>query len=202
VRPGQDCELFGLDPSSGPPTYFLWQVLPVPPVAIRPSVAMDTAVGSNEDDLTIKLMDIVYINALLQQAMERGVQTQTVMEYWDFLQLQCAMYVNSELPGVPLAMQVRPPADACAHVSVSEARSLNDAEEQPPIHTKMQCHGPLGRTLRCMRILTIAPPHPTPAGTRQANPRPVPAAQGQNGPFPRKPVWQARRLFVAYRHLA
>ena len=29
-----------------------------------------------------------------------------LMEDWDFLQLQCAMYINSELPGVPLAFKV------------------------------------------------------------------------------------------------
>ena len=103
----QDCELFGLDPIAGPPTHFIWTVLPVPPVAIRPSVAMETAVGSNEDDLTIKLMEIVHINNIIKTAMDRGAQIQAIMEDWDFLQLQCAMYINSELPGVPINMQVR-----------------------------------------------------------------------------------------------
>jgi len=104
----QDAELFGLDPVQGPPTHFIWTYVPVPPVAIRPSVAMETAVGSNEDDLTIKLMEIVHINNIIKTAMERGAQIQAIMEDWDFLQLQCAMYINSELPGVPLTMQVRP----------------------------------------------------------------------------------------------
>lgn len=29
-----------------------------------------------------------------------------IMEDWDFLQLQCALYINSELSGIPLNMQV------------------------------------------------------------------------------------------------
>ena len=27
-------------------------------------------------------------------------------EDWDFLQLQCALYINSEMSGIPLSMQV------------------------------------------------------------------------------------------------
>lgn len=29
-----------------------------------------------------------------------------IIEDWDFLQLQCALYINSELSGIPLSMQV------------------------------------------------------------------------------------------------
>ena len=28
-----------------------------------------------------------------------------IMEHWDFLQVQCAMYINSDLPGLPMAYQ-------------------------------------------------------------------------------------------------
>ena len=34
------------------------------------------------------------------QALERGLPTVNLMENWDFLQVQCAMYINSDLPGV------------------------------------------------------------------------------------------------------
>ena len=30
-----------------------------------------------------------------------------IIEDWDFLQLQCALYINSELSGIPLSMQVK-----------------------------------------------------------------------------------------------
>lgn len=29
-----------------------------------------------------------------------------MQESWDFLQLQCALYINSEMSGIPLAMAV------------------------------------------------------------------------------------------------
>lgn len=29
-----------------------------------------------------------------------------LQEDWDFLQLQCALYINSEMSGIPLSMQV------------------------------------------------------------------------------------------------
>jgi len=46
--------------------------LPVPPVCIRPSVEMDAGAGSNEDDITMKLMQIVEVNNILRQVQTRG----------------------------------------------------------------------------------------------------------------------------------
>lgn len=104
--PFEDCELLGLDPASGGrPELLLWTHIPVPPACIRPSVAMSQEGGSNEDDLTVKMSEIVYTNFIIRDALEKGATVQMLMEDWDFLQLQCAMYINSELPGVPLALQ-------------------------------------------------------------------------------------------------
>ncbi len=104
--PFEDCELLGLDPSAGGrPELFLWTHIPVPPACIRPSVAMSQEGGSNEDDLTVKMSEIVYTNFIIRDALDKGATVQMLMEDWDFLQLQCAMYINSELPGVPLALQ-------------------------------------------------------------------------------------------------
>ncbi|KAL1838513.1 hypothetical protein VTK73DRAFT_4303 [Phialemonium thermophilum] len=93
-----DCELLGLDPAEGRPEMFLWQYLPAPPVCIRPSVQQDNA--SNEDDITTKLAEIVYISGLIRAALHKGVAIATVMEQWEYLQLQIAMYVNSDVPGL------------------------------------------------------------------------------------------------------
>ncbi|RDB15486.1 DNA-directed RNA polymerase III subunit rpc1 [Hypsizygus marmoreus] len=95
----EDCELLGLQPRWGRPEEFIWQYISVPPVCIRPSVAQDGA--SNEDDLTVKLTEIVFTNALIKQGLAKGAPTPQFMEQWEFLQLSVAMYVNSELPGVP-----------------------------------------------------------------------------------------------------
>ncbi|KAJ3736053.1 hypothetical protein DFJ43DRAFT_1053181 [Lentinula guzmanii] len=102
----EDSELLGLQPKFGRPEEFIWQYISVPPVCIRPSVAQDG--GSNEDDLTVKLTEIVFTNAVIKQGLARGVPTPQFMEQWDLLQLSVAMYINSELPGVPSQMGLKP----------------------------------------------------------------------------------------------
>ena len=73
----QDCELLGLRPEHNRPEEYIWQYISVPPVCIRPSVAQDGA--SNEDDLTVKLTEIVFTNALLKQGIAKGVPTSQFM---------------------------------------------------------------------------------------------------------------------------
>ena len=74
--------------------------LVVPPACIRPSVTVGVS-GSNEDDLTVKLGDIVFINNVIAQSIEKGATVSNVVENWDFLQQQVAMYFNADLPGFP-----------------------------------------------------------------------------------------------------
>jgi DNA-directed RNA polymerase III subunit RPC1 len=93
-----DCELLGLDPNEGRPEMFIWQFLPAPPVCIRPSVVQDTS--SNEDDLTAKLADIVWVSGMIRSALQKGSSLQTIMEQWEYMQTQIAMYVNSDVPGL------------------------------------------------------------------------------------------------------
>lgn len=93
-----DCELLGLDPAEGRPEMFIWQYLPAPPVCIRPSVAQDNA--STEDDLTTKLADIVWVSGMIRSALQKGSPVQTIMEQWEYLQTQIALYVNSDVPGL------------------------------------------------------------------------------------------------------
>ncbi|KAJ2723726.1 DNA-directed RNA polymerase III subunit C1 (rpo31) [Coemansia sp. Benny D115] len=102
----EDCELMGLNPSSGRPELFLWTSVPVPPVCIRPSVAQDGA--SNEDDLTVKLSEIIFTNSLIETGMRQGAGTINIMEQWDYLGLAIAMYINSDVPGVSVAVIGKP----------------------------------------------------------------------------------------------
>eukprot|EP00520_Triparma_pacifica_P017062 CAMPEP_0118658354 /NCGR_PEP_ID=MMETSP0785-20121206/14522_1 /TAXON_ID=91992 /ORGANISM="Bolidomonas pacifica, Strain CCMP 1866" /LENGTH=1501 /DNA_ID=CAMNT_0006551363 /DNA_START=203 /DNA_END=4704 /DNA_ORIENTATION=- len=98
--PDRDCELLWLSPLIGRPENLLLSNLLVPPVPIRPSVAMDVGGGSNEDDLTIKLQEIIDVNIALKLALEKGAPHKTILEEWDFLQLQIAQYINGEMPGL------------------------------------------------------------------------------------------------------
>jgi DNA-directed RNA polymerase III subunit RPC1 len=94
--PDADCELLGLEDTR--PEIFLWRQVPAPPVCIRPSVGQEAA--STEDDLTAKLGDIVSANANLKEALNKGAPVQSIIEHWDYLSLQIAMYINSDVPGL------------------------------------------------------------------------------------------------------
>ena len=93
-----DCELLGMNPAEGRPEMFVWQYYPVPPVCIRPSVPQDG--GSTEDDITSKVSDLAQINSVIKEGLALGQPISTLMTQWDFMQLQLAMIINSEVPGM------------------------------------------------------------------------------------------------------
>ena len=94
-----DRELLGLGDAN--PESFLWRFIPAPPVCIRPSVGQDGS--STEDDITAKLGDIVAANNALRDGLEKGAPVQNIVEHWDYLALQLAMYINSDVPGLAKA---------------------------------------------------------------------------------------------------
>ncbi|RKP22725.1 hypothetical protein SYNPS1DRAFT_19660, partial [Syncephalis pseudoplumigaleata] len=116
----EDCELLGLDPAHGRPELYIWTALPVPPVCIRPSVSQDD--GSTEDDLTVKLTEIIFTNALIKAGLEKGGSVVNLMEQWEFLQLSAAMYINSELPGVQNLVNGKPIRGFCQRLKGKQGR--------------------------------------------------------------------------------
>lgn len=71
----------------------------VPPACIRPSVDMQEE-GFNEDDLTVKLSEIINTNKLLEESVKKGNSMPIINEDWDYLQLQVSLFINSDLPSV------------------------------------------------------------------------------------------------------
>lgn len=63
----EDCELLWMNAEIGRPEHLLLSSILVPPVPIRPSVAMDSGAGSNEDDLTVKMQEILGVNNALRE---------------------------------------------------------------------------------------------------------------------------------------
>lgn len=200
--PDEDWELLDL---AGRPEHLLMTHVPVPPVCIRPSVEMDAGAGSNEDDLTMKLMQIVEVNNILRQGLGKGLPIQNLAENWDFLQVgagggrACLL----SLAGWPCAA-------ACDAMRAMRCDAI-----------RCRACGAPGPAALTPRRGALRPPSPFPAGAvrdvyqlgpargdldvpgaGQAHARLRAAAQGQAGPLPRQPVGQARRLLGAHGHHA
>lgn len=78
--------------------------LPVPPSCIRPTVVSDE--NTNEDDLTIFLSETNQLADVIEKRRSTGSIPSLFVEAWDYLQLEIALYFNSEISGIPL--QQRP----------------------------------------------------------------------------------------------
>lgn len=66
-----------MNPDIGRPEMYLWQNISVPPVCIRPSVQQDGA--SNEDDITVKLTEVIFTNAHMQAGLKEGIAIHNLM---------------------------------------------------------------------------------------------------------------------------
>ena len=98
--PSEDLPLIWINEVSGRPENLILTDIMVPPVTIRPSVQMESTGGSNEDDITMILQDIVRSNAQLQNSVGNGANMRIVMDNWDHLQILCAELINGDLPGM------------------------------------------------------------------------------------------------------
>lgn len=77
--------------------------LPVPPSCIRPTVLSDE--NTNEDDLTILLSETNLLADVIEKRQATGAIPSLIIEAWDFLQLEIALYINSETSGIPIQMK-------------------------------------------------------------------------------------------------
>lgn len=103
--PDEDVPLLLMSSAVNRPEDLILTRFLAPPLCIRPSVVNDMKAGTNEDDLTQKLSEIIMLNDVIKKHCESGAKAQMIMEDWDFLQLQCALYINGEVSGIPLNMQ-------------------------------------------------------------------------------------------------
>ncbi|QQP55000.1 DNA-directed RNA polymerase subunit, partial [Caligus rogercresseyi] len=53
------------------------------------------------DDTTMKLTEIVFLNDVIMKHRLSGATAKMIQDDWDFLQLQSALYFNSQLSGIP-----------------------------------------------------------------------------------------------------
>jgi DNA-directed RNA polymerase subunit A' len=100
--PDDDLLLLGYDSKTARPEWFVLQVLPVPPVTVRPSIILETGIRS-EDDLTHKLVDIIRVNQRLKESKEAGTPPLIVQDLVDLLQYHVTTYFDNEVSGIPQA---------------------------------------------------------------------------------------------------
>src|SRR5207244_4176954 len=90
------------DAKAARPEWAVIQLMPVPPVSVRPSITLESGIRS-EDDLTHKLVDIIRINQKLREALESGVPINIIQELHELLQYHVTTYFDNEVSGLPPA---------------------------------------------------------------------------------------------------
>ncbi len=99
--PDEDIPLLLMDKSACRPVDMILTRVSVPPLCIRPSVISDLKSGTNEDDITMKLTEILFLNNVIMKHRSSGATAKMIQDDWDYLQLQCALTINSQLSGIP-----------------------------------------------------------------------------------------------------
>ncbi|RLG61213.1 DNA-directed RNA polymerase subunit A'/A'' [Candidatus Geothermarchaeota archaeon] len=100
--PDEDLPLLGFNPEKSRPEWLILEVLPVPPLTIRPSTQLEVGMRS-EDDLTHKLVDIVKVNQKVKESKEAGSPAIIVRDTIDLLQYHVATFFDNTIPGIPPA---------------------------------------------------------------------------------------------------
>ncbi|KYK71902.1 DNA-directed RNA polymerase II RPB1, partial [Toxoplasma gondii TgCatPRC2] len=96
----EDLKMMGFDPERAHPASFILSTLPIPPLAVRPSVQYGSA--RSEDDLTLKLVDIVKTNLSLKRQGD-SVPSAVLQEMVMLLQYHVTTLFDNDIPGMPVA---------------------------------------------------------------------------------------------------
>ena len=100
----EDMKILGLDITHARPEWLLVQVLPVPPLHVRPSVSVAGSAAS-EDDLTHQLVNVIKSNIALSNAITNGEPNIIVEQFEQSLQHNVAAFMNNEIRGLPQVTQ-------------------------------------------------------------------------------------------------
>jgi DNA-directed RNA polymerase II subunit RPB1 len=95
----EDAQRLGFNPKYAHPSWMLITVVPIPPPHVRPSIKMDSTDARGEDDLTIKLMDIVRANKSLRELEKNGAPNHIQLQTARLLQYHLSTFVENNTPG-------------------------------------------------------------------------------------------------------
>lgn len=96
-----ELKLLGFDADHSRPHWMICEALLVVPPCVRPYVQFGN--DRSEDDLTLKLLDIVKINRQLKKYEDQHVAGHVIDEAVTLLQYHIATFMNNEIPGLPTA---------------------------------------------------------------------------------------------------
>ncbi|KAH9259671.1 hypothetical protein BASA81_002093 [Batrachochytrium salamandrivorans] len=99
-----ECRLLGFDPLYSKPSWLIYTVLPVPPLHVRPSIAMSSSQRC-EDDITHQLSNVIKANVSLQRAVVESAPQHVLDEGISLLQWNVAVLVDNSLPYAARATQ-------------------------------------------------------------------------------------------------
>lgn len=95
-----DLKIMGFNPTVSHPKNIIISVLAVPPVQLRPSIMKsDCSKMRGEDDLTVKLLDILRVSSLLKGAILDGDEKKQE-EYCELIQQHLLIYLHHDSKGV------------------------------------------------------------------------------------------------------
>jgi DNA-directed RNA polymerase subunit A' len=97
-----DLDVLGFNSKAARPEWFVLQVLPVPPLTVRPSITLESGIRS-EDDLTHKVVDILRVNQRVRESKESGTPHLIVQDLVDLLHYHVTTYFDNEVSGIPQA---------------------------------------------------------------------------------------------------
>ncbi len=98
----EDLALLDFNHTAARPEWFVLQVLPVPPLTVRPSITLESGIRS-EDDLTHKVVDILRVNQRVKESKESGTPHLIVQDLVDLLHYHVTTYFDNEVSGIPQA---------------------------------------------------------------------------------------------------
>ncbi|GAB5370703.1 hypothetical protein AAMO2058_001515900 [Amorphochlora amoebiformis] len=104
--PDADVKLLNQKIENGRPEDLVANNMLIPPVCLRPTSIQGS--GTNEDDLTVKMADIIHVNTWVKTHMRKGGDLGMLIENWNLMQQHCAQFVNSDTPGLPKDRDTKP----------------------------------------------------------------------------------------------
>lgn len=93
----KDCIRLGLNPILARPNWMVLTVLAIPPPQVRPTEVSSKG-KTSEDDLTVKLADIIKTNNHLEKLENSGAPQHVIREIATLLQFHIATYLNNDIP--------------------------------------------------------------------------------------------------------